>query len=46
MNVEEVIESRVINSLKINLKLGGNYEVKMQRLRRLIRLRRLVNLGL
>ncbi len=46
MNVENVIESRIINSLRIDLNVGINYEVKLRRLNRLIRLRKLMNLGL
>ncbi len=46
MKVEGIAESRVMNSLRIDLKVGINYEVKLRRLNRLIRLRKLMNLGL
>ncbi len=45
MNVESIIESRVMNSLRIDLKVSNNYEVKLRRLSKLIRLRKLMNLG-
>ncbi|ADN51202.1 hypothetical protein Vdis_1830 [Vulcanisaeta distributa DSM 14429] len=46
MNVESIAESRVMNSLRIDLKVSINYEVKLRRLSRLIRLRKLMSLGL
>ena len=46
MKVESIAESRVMNSLRIDLKVNVNYEIKLRRLSRLIRLRKLMNLGL
>lgn len=45
MKAESLAESRVANSLRIDLKVRVNYEAKLRRLSRLIRLRKLMNLG-
>jgi hypothetical protein len=47
MKLEATIESRVMNTLKVTLNAkGSEYEIKIQRLSRLVRLRKLMNLGL
>jgi|GEM_PF-1273063 len=47
MKLEATIEGRVMNTLKVTLNAkGSEYEIKIQRLSRLVRLRKLMNLGL
>jgi hypothetical protein len=47
MTLESTIEAKAINMFRINLKVDNeNYSIKMQRLNRLVKLRKLMDLGL